>query len=556
MAGFDFSQISDEQLEASVNALMHDPIALRSTSVAQRQATIDEYNRRNAARGAKPAAAATPPAAPMAATPVAPNVEANLEASASPIVPDPDPIVGTPRYTQTTPRDHVDRAREMMAENPGMSAKEAAALAAREQIRSQYKEMEENRPEGGYPMGKWGDDYYAATGAPSASAPDTPDGLVVSPEDVDAMSDDQIIYHMRNTGAGAGVSQYERHTPEQIATHRWWMKDVNRIPGGRDQERFNPKGYAAARQQYEQGIKDRANQQIVDEGMGVNRTPEQIAKRQTRMDSEAKMAGSDRRVDAMLARMAKRAGVSAEEARAAWDAAVADNGNGIKVDDGLTPDEIFKGTKALRDKATTRQASRQGAQQDKIALRREVRYNPVAALGDESGLNDWQKMVVADAMLRGGNRGPTPLGVDAAHNEQLTALGLRAVTGQGFKDATPEQRRLIEQQLREGDPVGAGVTDIASRNYERPEAQTEFVRLAQSLDTTAAGFSYDDERRLANALMQPPYNMPQADAEAYAYRYAEKRRWISGGKPYGAGAPQPAPKPDVQGIAPGSVPAV
>jgi len=220
VAGFDFSQISDEQLKAAVDDLMHNPFALRTTPVAQRQATIDEYNRREAARGAKPAPA---PAAPVAAAPVAPNVEANLEASASPIVADPEPDVGTPRYSRATPGDHVARAREIMAENPGMSAKEAAALAAREQIRSQYKEMEENRPEGGYPMGRWGDEYYAATGAPekpAAEEPDYYDGLVVTAEDVDRMSDKQIVHNMRHTGAGAGYNDYRATQPHGRSTSR------------------------------------------------------------------------------------------------------------------------------------------------------------------------------------------------------------------------------------------------------------------------------------------------------------------------------------------------
>ena len=541
MAGFDFSQISDEQLKAAVDDLMHNPFALRTTPVAQRQATIDEYNRREAARGAKPAPA---PAAPVAAAPVAPNVEANLEASASPIVADPEPDVGTPRYSRATPGDHVARAREIMAENPGMSAKEAAALAAREQIRSQYKEMEENRPEGGYPMGRWGDEYYAATGAPekpAAEEPDYYDGLVVTAEDVDRMSDKQIVHNMRHTGAGAGYNDYKTYTPQEIATHRAWMKDVNRIPGGRDQERFNPRGYAAARQKYEQGIRDRANKQMEDEGFGPNRTPEQLANRQARMDAEAKMAGSDRRVDAMLARMAERAGVSAEEARQAWDAAVAASDGKIKVDDGLTPDEIFMGTKSLRDKAKTRQAAGRQTQRDKIALRREVRYNPVAALGDDSGLNDWQKMVVADGMLRGGQQGPTPLGVQAMDMQNAGTVIQRFLTGgaAGMMNNPVTTAAAQQQQVQQQQDAVKWAEDNVNANY--------------AYDATSwfgSEFTNEEYQQAIDDLMvrfgPPAGKMTLAEATRIVDSIAAKKR-----RPAAAPAAVPA-----GGVVPGSVPAV
>lgn len=526
MAGFDFSQISDEQLKAAVDDLMHNPFALRTTPVAQRQATIDEYNRREAARGAKPAPA---PAAPVAAAPVAPNVEANLEASASPIVADPEPDVGTPRYSRATPGDHVARAREIMAENPGMSAKEAAALAAREQIRSQYKEMEENRPEGGYPMGRWGDEYYAATGAPekpAAEEPDYYDGLVVTAEDVDRMSDKQIVHNMRHTGAGAGYNDYKTYTPQEIATHRAWMKDVNRIPGGRDQERFNPRGYAAARQKYEQGIRDRANKQMEDEGFGPNRSPKQLKNRQARMDAEAQMAGSDRRVDAMLARMAERAGVSAEDARQAWDAAVAASKGEIKVDDGLTPDEIFKGTKALRDKAKTRQAAGRQSQRDKIALRREVRYNPVAALGDDSGLNDWQKMVVADGMLRGGQQGPTPLGVDAAGGANALRMLQGINLGQGMQNnplvaAQAEGARAQAQKAK--DESRAPDEDVLGEKYAR--GYTLPAWLGGGYDE----FTVAEQQQMYDDLIRQGYTPPEAqravDRQAQKRRASQRANW-------------------------------
>jgi hypothetical protein len=109
-------------------------------------------------------------------------------------------------------------------------------------------------------------------------------------------------------------------------------------------------------------------------------------------------------------------------------------------------------------------------------------------------------------------------------------------------------------QLRQGAPEIAGQRDIAEdRNFESPEARAHLDALADRYDTTYGGFSYENEMALANALQKPPYNMPQAEAEALAYRLAEKRRWLSGGTPGGRpraaapGAPPAAPPPPPPG---------
>lgn len=130
--------------------------------------------------------------------------------------------------------------------------------------------------------------------------------------------------------------------------------------------------------------------------------------------------------------------------------------------------------------------------------------------------------------------GPLAAGVDARSADRAAEMAQRAMTAflANNPGADPEARRRAEEMmLREKNPAMAGANDIAGRNFESPQAQDEFERLAASMDTTWVGFSYDDERRLAAALMKPPYNMPQPEAEAMAYRYAEKERFISGSSP-------------------------
>lgn len=138
------------------------------------------------------------------------------------------------------------------------------------------------------------------------------------------------------------------------------------------------------------------------------------------------------------------------------------------------------------------------------------------------------------AMLYMTPAGPLAAGVDARSADRAAEMAKGAMTAflANNPGADPEARRRAEDMiLREKNPAMAGANDIASRNFESPHAQDEFERLAESMDTTWVGFSYDDERRLAAALMKPPYNMSQPDAEAMAYRYAEKERFVSGSSP-------------------------
>jgi hypothetical protein len=150
--------------------------------------------------------------------------------------------------------------------------------------------------------------------------------------------------------------------------------------------------------------------------------------------------------------------------------------------------------------------------------------NNVAAQGME-GLNDWQRQMLAG--------GPTPLDVQARSAEMASRMAQQAMTAflTNNPGATPEQRAMMANKMRDANPSASGASDIAAGSYETPHAQAEFKRLAVSLDTTTLGYSVEDERALAQALQRPPYNMPQAEAEAYAYRYAEKERYLNGEPP-------------------------
>jgi hypothetical protein len=127
------------------------------------------------------------------------------------------------------------------------------------------------------------------------------------------------------------------------------------------------------------------------------------------------------------------------------------------------------------------------------------------------------------------NFGPTPLGVEAMHNQQLTDLGLRVAQGRGFQQVTPEQAALAAQQadtqLRQTNPSAAGVKDIADGRWDSEQGIGEIDRLRDSMDNDWGGFSYESEQRLARRLQEPPYNMKPAEAEAAAWASANRERW-------------------------------
>jgi len=236
---------------------------------------------------------------------------------------------------------------------------------------------------------------------------------------------------------------------------------------------------------------------------------------------------------------------------------VGPDGNPVQV---LVPD------KDMREKEATALAGRQAAYQTRKVAREEDfqsrrahRLALAQLAGGSQNINSdnrWmaeallamtpeQRSSSMRYMLPGGN---LAAGVDAQNAQLSGKMAQQAMTAflANNPGADPEARKRAEDlMLREKNPPMAGAQDIAGGNASSTEAMKEFARLAESLDTTPGGFSYDNERALAETLRKPPYNMPQAEAEAKAYEYAEKRRWVTGGGPGGVRPPTPEGLEDV-----------
>lgn len=103
----------------------------------------------------------------------------------------------------------------------------------------------------------------------------------------------------------------------------------------------------------------------------------------------------------------------------------------------------------LRALGRNRREAEAAQRRQAVVRTRQAQTNPLEYLG-RSDVSDWQRMAVAERYLRSPQE-LTPLSVQAANNAQLTQLGLRVATGQGFQQPTPEERAMMQMRLGEAE---------------------------------------------------------------------------------------------------------
>lgn len=240
--------------------------------------------------------------------------------------------------------------------------------------------------------------------------------------------------------------------------------------------------------------------------------------------------------------------------------AIAPSGDQVEV---LAPTAQFRQKMAEQDKAIdgarAKRKATQDARMERFLAQLQLgggRQTP-QAIATERMLYEMSPEQRQQALRYMAPGGQLAAGVDAQNMQNANRIIERFMTsGAAGVMMNPVAQQRAEMEARQNDPAAAGASDVAGGKPDTPEAQAELNRLADSYDTTYGGFSYENERALAAALTKPPYNMSQADAEATAFRLAEKRRWMSGGKPAGPAAPATPPASPPAVVPPGSVPPV
>ncbi len=178
-----------------------------------------------------------------------------------------------------------------------------------------------------------------------------------------------------------------------------------------------------------------------------------------------------------------------------------------------TPDADGKSADQLRELIAAKRADEAKAREAMWRPRLMMqRGNAVGALA-VPGLNDWQRQFIAG--------GPTPLTVEAAHNAQLTQLGLQVAQGRGFQQPqmTPEQRQMADVAARKAEeelPAEAAAQRERDRNNGVLPAESSAGRkMLQKIDNEVIGF-IASQSEIDTAVEEAVRNgIPEADARAY-----------------------------------------
>lgn len=247
------------------------------------------------------------------------------------------------------------------------------------------------------------------------------------------------------------------------------------------------------------------------------RTPKGAARanRTRQADWGGAQGGTPFAINQRLRHLAERAGIPVEDARKM----VQDHVDASLSDDDPTNDIVMGSQESfqpLRDKGDTRY------QQDKLERVQNVRRNAMMAGGQPTTgpggtiaytntlsmlPQEWQNQVLANRLTGGDIGGSTPLDVQARRNEELSALGLRVATGQGFNEgaAGVEALRMRQQEATaQRDRDGRMLAAKAGRGAPTPEVARS--RAARALED--AGYDPVTEIPALIGPMFAPEAMP------------------------------------------------
>lgn len=330
-------------------------------------------------------------------------------------------------------------------------------------------------------------------------------------------------------------------TDAQIRREREWQEWANQTPGTERQALYDPAGYEEFREGVRQDIQDRARQDMETYG-GQDPskwTDEQRENRYSRTGAEWRQADSDTERELKISRMARKAGVSREEARRMLDegrrAAGFEPGEGR-----LTGPQRRMESQSLRDMAGSRRDA-------ELAQRRQNRIDQAMMAGGQptggpfgtrattTAINQlgpgWREIAILDRLTGGRVGGPTPLGVDAAGAQNA----MRFINNEAIAGMDPLRRQAAQAQMEQqvaalpgeqkvalsiarGEPMGTGLS-AGPVNAAWNEAWTE-----QGFREQMEGMGYQpaeidawiDERRNGPAEGPPVARPPAAPPRPYA----------------------------------------
>jgi hypothetical protein len=328
-------------------------------------------------------------------------------------------------------------------------------------------------------------------------------------------------------------------TPEQQAR---WEQFLESNPD--EMQRYRPEEYAA-RQAAERAASDKSHAAMLDEKYGPGTGAKWSAAR-----AEGRGVGTDvipvlKATDQQIAdRRAADARYTASVSRPRWarEAGLSqDAEETVKMSDG-----------DLRlAAANARAADKQARELQWRAQLMMNRGNYAGALA-LPGIDDSMRSAILNqqnaslnANRAGGpiNFGPTPLGVQALHNQQLTDLGLRVAQGRGFQQPTQEQRNMADVQARQAEeqltPEAAADRERERNNGVLPANSSAGQRMLRQLDAEYIGFIASQSEIDSAVEAAVAAGVPEPEARAYFDR-RKKDFLFWNPDPYGLRQPEEA----------------
>lgn len=371
--------------------------------------------------------------------------------------------------------------------------------------------------------------------------------------DLDYIREQQDHQGYLRTGRGEMIPVGPPPTPESVESRRVFNEWANENPGTERQATYDPAAYAAHREEVRDGYRNKARSDRAIYGTGPDErvTDAQRRERAALRASEDRVAESQREVS--ILRLAERAGVTVEEARAMMDggrAAVVLGREGAPGPAGaagpaggpapLTAAERRLESQKLRDMANTRQmalrATDKAMRQDTLLNQRLL--TAPGARGVANAINElpegWRQIAILDRLTNGRRGGATPLDVEA----------------QQISNTLPVFRNMVTGMMQDMDPAAA-----ADRQMQRqlmlaqmpPEQRTALsIQMGQPMGT---GYSSAHVGQRWNYWINAPGGSSaeqrergfRMEMEGLGYSPAQIDAWIDQRR---AGEPPP-PEPDV-----------
>ena len=266
-------------------------------------------------------------------------------------------------------------------------------------------------------------------------------------------------------------------------------------------------------------------------GMGAPAlTHDQQANRAERQHSENRVRTAPGVEERRIIRMAKAAGVTVEKAREMVEAGYEGAAN-----EGETPtfSQFAKAHQGLRDAASTRRnADAEGRSAAWKAQAMLAGGQPTGGLGGSRAAVTAMRMAPKDqqgnitAYWATGGSGATPLDVERAHNAQMTELGLRVAQGQGFRGGGPmeaAQAQLAQEQVNaERRKTRSVDEDVLGEKYAPGDTNILPWWLGGGYDE----FTIDEQQKMFDDLIAQGYTLPEAqravDAQANKRQATDK----------------------------------